>query len=326
MPSQLLIIAGPLFTITGAVALGIIMRATGILKGDEASTITRVVLLVLLPVFVFSSIKGVENTTLSIEILKIPLLAYIVIGASCGLSYVVGKYILHLERRQQGAFILTSMFGSTGFIGLPLVQSLFPPAASNPNGGSPMILQHAFYSELGSLTLLVTVGVMIASYYGDNGNGEKRTLNWRVLLDIPKNGPFLGMLLGLLFYTLNIPQPVLKTLTFLGQATLPLMMFSLGLTIVWKDVRKYLAPVICMNIIKLILVPIFALLVARLFGLDVRTQSVIVLNAATPAVIICLVYAAQYNLDREFASTAVFSSFFFCLVTIPIITLLLPPA
>ncbi len=316
MTEQIGTILAPLFTITGAVALGMIMRATGIFKGEEAGLINRIVLTVLLPVLVFSSINSVnkdstgKKAALTVDIFKIPLIAFLVIGIAGVLAYMLGRYILRLERPQMGAFLLTSMFGSTAFIGLPLVKSLY---------GEQLILQHSFYSELGSLTLLVTVGIALASYYGERTYGEKRKFNWRVLLEIPKNGPFLGLVLGLLFYTSNVPDPVVKTLSFLSNATLPLMMFSLGLTIVWKDVRRNLAAVLTMNMIKLIFVPLLALALARAFGLDAQTQGVIMLNSATPAVIICLVYAAQYNLDREFASTAVFSSFFLCLITIPLI-------
>jgi predicted permease len=321
MSVQIGTIITPLITVTGAVVLGMIMRATHIFRGEEAGLINRIVLTVLMPVFVFSAIKGVRNDNITIDILKIPLVAFLVIGISGVLGYLIGRYILRLERPQMGAFLLTSMFGSTGFIGLPLVNAIYANPV-DPKKPSPMILQHAFYSELGSLTLLVTVGVIIASYYGEQTYGEKPKFNWRSLLEIPKSGPFLGLLLGLLFLNFDIPDQVVGTLSFLGQATLPLMMFSLGLTIVWKDIRKYLAPTLAMNVIKLIFAPLLAFVLSRAFGLDFNTQGVILLNAATPAVIICLVYAAQYKLDREFASTAVFSSFFFCLLTIPIVTTL----
>ena len=321
MFDQINIILVPFSTIIGAVALGMIMRATGIFKGDEAGLINRIVLTVLLPVLVFVSINSVNKdqdgrkAPVTLDILKIPLVAFLVIGFSGLLAFILGRYVLKLEHRRMGAFMLTSMFGSTGFIALPLVRSIYGPA---------LILQHAFYSELGSLTLLVTVGIGLASYYGEKTYGEKRKFNWRVLLEIPKNGPFLGLVLGLLFYTLNVPKPVFDTLQFLSQAALPLMMFSLGLTIVWKDIRRHLVPVLTMNVIKLIFAPFLALALAKAFGLDNKVQGVIVLNAATPAVIICLVYAAQYNLDREFASTAVFSSFFLCLITITLMTLFIP--
>lgn len=327
MGVQIASILGPLGTITGAVALGFLMRAAGIFRGDESALITRIVLTVLLPVFVFSGIKNIRtnnpNATVSVDILKIPLIAFLVIAICGGVAYILGRFVLRLSRARLGAFLLTAMFGSTGFIALPLVNGIYP--SSDPkNPVSPYILEHAFYSELGSLTLLVTVGVIIASYYGERTYGEKPKFNWRSLLDVPKNGPFLGLMLGLLFYTSNIPKPVVDTLAFLGQATLPMMMFSLGLTIMWKDVRKNLGSVLALNSIKLILAPIVAIALCNLFGIKGPAAGVILLNAATPAVIICLVYAAQYKLDREFASTAVFSSFFFCLITIPLIAVLLP--
>jgi malate permease and related proteins len=317
-------ILAPLFTITAAVAAGFFARALGFFKAEEALLITRIVMTVLMPVFVFSAIVGINSNTsaqnakqITFDTLKIPFVAFLVISFCGIIAFVVGKFVLRLNRQRMGAFLLTSMFGSTGFIGLPLVNGIFPNSESGRP--SPMILEHAFYSELGSLTLLVTLGVLIASYYGERTYGEKPKFNWRSLLDVPKNGPFLGLILGLLFFTINIPKPVVDTLSFLGQATLPMMMFSLGLTIMWKDFRKNLAAVFSMSMIKLVLAPLIAILFCQIFGLNQSTTGVVVLNASTPAIIICLIYATQYKLDREFASTAVFSSFFFCLLTIPLI-------
>jgi predicted permease len=124
-----------------------------------------------------------------------------------------------------------------------------------------------------------------------------------------------------LFYTEEIPRPVLDTLNTLSQGTLPIMMFSLGLTIIWQDIRSQFLKIAAMNLIKLIFAPLVALVLARFFGMDPTTQGVILFDAATPAIVICLAYAAEYKLDREFASTCIFSSFFFSLFTLPLISI-----
>jgi predicted permease len=228
-----------------------------------------------------------------------------------------------MNRPQMGAFLLTSMFGSTAFIGIPLITGMYNEKIYGKEASGKAILQHTFYSELGSLILLVSVAIMIASYYGERNQGQKVSFWWN-LRAVPQSGPFLGMLMGLLFYTEEIPGPVLDTLNTLAQGTLPIMMFSLGLTIVWKDVRSQFPKILAMNFIKMIVAPILALLLARAMNMDPMTQGVILLDAATPAIVICLAYAAEYKLDREFASTCIFSSFFFALITLPIVSNLLP--
>ncbi len=293
------------------VAVGAGVRAAQWLRPEDAKRIfPPLINNVFLPALIFNGIKSTSNKPITPEILKIPLIALLVISFSGLLAYGIGR-VLRLQRRQMGAFLLTAMFGSTAFIGLPLIRGIYGEAA---------FVQHAFYSEVGSLVLLVTLGVIIASYYGEGGR-----FSWQTLLAIPRSGPFIGFVLALLFYKDDVPTAITTTLALLSQVTLPLMMFLVGVTIVWKDIGKYLPAIISLNLVKLVVAPLIGLLLAKvLLPNDGTAQGVILLDSATPAIILCLAYANQYKLDEEFASTAVFSSFFFCGLTIPLMTLFLP--
>lgn len=96
MSDQHAIIAAPLIAIFAAVALGVIMRATRVFKGDETGLITRIVMAVLLPIFVFTAIKGFGRPVLTVEVLKIPLVAWLVTGLTGGLAYLIGRFLLRL--------------------------------------------------------------------------------------------------------------------------------------------------------------------------------------------------------------------------------------
>ncbi len=307
------------------VALGSVARALNIVPPTAAGLLNNIVMSFFLPALVFTGIKKTQGNPLTPDLLRVPLVAYITIIICGAVAFVLGKYVFRMNRPQMGAFLLTSMFGSTAFIGVPLINGVF--AKTDPlygeKGNGYAVLVHTFYSELGSLILLVSLAIMIASYYGERTYAEKGRF-WQNLLAVPKSGPFLGMMLGLLFYTEPIPGPVLDTLNLLSQGTLPIMMFSLGLTIVWKDVRSQFAKIMAMNFIKLILAPLIALGLARFFNMAPMIQGVILLDAATPAIVICLAYAAEYKLDREFASTCIFSSFFFAPITLTVMANLLP--
>jgi len=313
-----------LITVALMVALGSVARALNLVPPTAAGLLNNIVMSFFLPALVFTGIKKTQGTALTPDLLRIPLVAYLTIGA-CGLvAFCLGKYVFRMPRPQMGAFLLTSMFGSTAFIGIPLITGIYNEKEYGKAISGQALLQHTFYSELGSLILLVTVAIIIASFYGEKAYSEKIPF-WQNLLAVPRSGPFLGMVLGLLFFTETIPEPVLNTLNLLSQGTLPIMMFSLGLTIVWKDVRSQFLKILAMNVIKLIFAPVLALFLARYFDMTPMTQGVILLDAATPAIVICLSYAAEYKLDREFASTCIFSSFFFSLITLPVITQFLLP-
>ncbi|MEI7553774.1 AEC family transporter [Candidatus Chlorohelix sp.] len=301
-----------IIVVFGLVMVGAGVRAAQWLRPEDAKRIfPPLINNVFLPAVIFNGIKKTRDKPISPEVLKVSLIALLVI-VFCGLmAWSLGR-ILKLQRRQMGAFILTATFGSTGFVGLPLVKGIY---------GDKGILPHAFYSEIGSLTLLVTMGVIIASFYGEGGR-----FGWQTLLAIPRSGPFIGLVLALIFYKDDLPTFITATLDTLGAVTLPLMMFLVGVTIVWKNIGSILPSIIALNLIKLLVSPIIAIVLAKiLLQDDQMAQGVILLNASTPAIILCLAYANQYKLDEEFTSAAVFSSFFFSLPTILLMTALFLP-
>jgi malate permease and related proteins len=317
-----------LLVVVGLVGAGAAARKLQFLRPDDARILTSLVNSFFLPALIFVAIKGTAKSTESLNprILLLSLVAIITISICGIIAFIVGKFLglgsssadeknRQERRRKMGAFVLTSMFGSTAFVALPLINGYY-----NNNGQAT--LEHTFYSEIGSLTLLVTVGVIIASFYGEGSR-----FGLQNLLSIPKAGPFVAMILALLLYREPFDTGAIYTiLDMLSKATFPIIMFVLGVTIVWKDIRQYLKLIIGVNIIKLLIAPLLAVFLARLFGLPPLTQGVIFFNSAAPSIVFCLAYAALYKLDIEFASTAVFSSFFFSLITIPILsTFLVPP-
>ncbi len=303
-------IIGQLLIVVALVALGSGGRALKIFSPEYSILLNNIATYFAIPALVFLNIQSSHEQAITPDLLKVPVIAYLTILISGVFAFFSGR-ILKLPRKQMGAYLLTSMFGSTAFVGLPILTAVT---------GNKTQVQHSFYSELGSLVLLVTIGIVIASFYGE---GSK--FGWQNLLAIPRSGPFVAMVLALLFYDDTIPKPITDILRIISGSTLFIMMFSLGITIVWKDIRRHLVPVLAINFIKLILAPLIGLVLARLLGVGPRETYVIVIDSATPSVIFCLGYAAQYKLDAEFASEAVFSSFFFCLLTIPFVSLFVPP-
>ncbi len=249
---------------------------------------------------------------------KITLIALIIISISASAAFALSRLWLHLPHRTEGTFVLVAMFGSTAFVALPIVQGLYPK--DNPNSGPPL-LAALFYSEIGTLIPLVTVAVLIASLYGEAEEGKQ--FGWRTLLAIPKSAPFIWLIIGLLFYTDEIPKGVTDFLAGLSQVNPYLVFLALGLTIVWQDITRWLRPLLTLNLIKLILAPVLGVLLARLLGVSSDVLNVVVIESAVPAVLLGISYANQYKLDVEFASAAVFSSFIFSVVTLPTVGLLL---
>ncbi len=290
-----------------------------------------------LPATVFLAVLKLRGQPWQL-LIKVPLVSYAVITVCGLLAFVVARW-LKLERKTAGALIIIAILGSTATLGYTLVNGVFRPADyPNCDDAQPECKAQiesycavnveecgsfnlakgsaAFYSELGTLIPMLTVAVVIASSYGE---GER--LSWRNLLAVLKFGPFVAFLLGLLFLNDEL-SPVIRTiLNSLSVSTPFLVMFSLGFTIRWGNFfsRQGWA-VLSVNGIKLLLAPALAFLVSNLLGVTGAPLITAVMMSALPALMLCLSYANQYKLDVEFASNALFASFFIGAFTLPIVT------
>jgi len=298
------------------IMLGSALKAFKIMPAEFAPMINRVVLTVTLPALVFRALRSTQGKAIGLESLLIPLISVVVILSCAGLGYLVAR-LLHLDRKRTGVFLLAVMFGSTAFVGYPLFQVL----ATQPRLGNTALSQHVFYSELGTLVPLVTLGLVVASYYG-----EGRRFEWRDLLAVPRSAPFIAMLLGLLFYNDTLPPIVGTTVNTLADSTSFLMMFSLGLTINWGDLAKFWQANLGAVAVRLVAGPIIGFILATLmqalFHVSDVMVRVVVIDSAMPAILLCLVYAAQFKLDVKFASALVFTNFLFSLPTLFIVLVL----
>lgn len=331
--------------IGGLILIGALLRRAQILRAEHASLLNILVMNLTLPATVFLAVRSLRNVGRSwLELLRVPLVAYLV-TALCGLLAYFLSRRLKLDRRRAGVFILLAMLGSTAFLGYPMKDALYRPGGEEPlpaecsscseqeiclayrekHPQECAIYDEAnatavFYSELGTLIPLLTIAVVVASRYGE---GERFT--WRNLLAVLKSGPFVAFLIGLLFYNEEIPGILAGILGVLSQVTVPLIMLSLGITVRWGDFfGRQARTILTVNAVKLLLSPALAFLLCLLLGLGGQMRSVTILMAALPSLMLSLSYANQYRLDVEFASNALFASFFFSAITLPILVSLFP--
>ncbi len=305
-------VVGILIQIFLLVGLGLLVRWRNILPRDQAVTIfNQAVVNLTLPATVFLGLMNIQQ--FSWQLLKIPLIAVLVICSSGAVAAFIARR-LRLRRATAGAVVITSMCGSTGFFGTPIFGAL---AKSNPTAYGQTVGMAALYSEIGTLIPLLTVVTIVAAAYG-----EKQVFTVKqTLVGLFRFLPFVALLLGLLFWPEthggHFPQAVKGTLGFLSSATVMLTMLALGMTITIRDFSQYLRSVLSVNAIKLIFAPLVAIVLATLFGLDPQARFVVIFESALPAIVIAIAYANQYKLDVELTSTAVFTTFVFSLLTLP---------
>jgi hypothetical protein len=112
--------------------------------------------------------------------------------------------------------------------------------------------------------------------------------------------------------------PLVKAAKFMGQATIPIMLFTLGLSIPWGDLKPT-RPVLAAVAVKLAIAPLLVWGLASAALGELRpAQTAAILEVAMPTMLMAASFADRFHLDvRAAALTASWSSLLF-LLTLPL--------
>jgi predicted permease len=116
-----------------------------------------------------------------------------------------------------------------------------------------------------------------------------------------------GLLLNLAGWT--VPEPLLKVIHLLAQASVPVMLVVLGLNLFESFdgnlERHYVPALATATVTKLILAPALAWLAVRLLGLPALSADVTVLQSAMPTAVVTTILASEFESDPGFAALCV---------------------
>jgi predicted permease len=204
-----------------------------------------------------------------------------------------------------GALLLAAMFPNATYLGLPVLKATLGPWASR------IAIQYDLFA---CTPLLFTVGILIARHYGESRQGVSILQS---LLRIP---PVWAALAALVMNLADVPRPAVVSglLGTLSSGVVPLMLFSLGLSLQWDRSRWRLLPsVIPVVVIQLLLVPLLVWGLAIGSSMQGAVLGAVVLEAAMPSMVLGIVICERYNLDNALYATAVTVTTVVSLVTLP---------
>ncbi len=222
-----------------------------------------------------------------------------------------------LSHRQTGSYIGAAMFSNIGYT----------------LGG---FIAFVLYGEIGfGLTVLYclffkpyfyTIGFYMAENYSmGKTTGVKDNLK-RIFTEGIRLFPLLGLAAGIILNLLNLKRPLYigDLNNILIPVTTFIYMFAIGLTMNFKVVKEFKAPVFSMSFIKFVWSPIVGILFAYLLkyqnimgGLPLK---IIIIESFMPCAIASLVLSSLFNLDQDLANSC---WIFTTLLLIPLLPLIL---
>jgi malate permease and related proteins len=247
--------------------------------------LNRLVLNLFYPAILFSI---AATTPITPELLSVPLLVGIGTLLSGALLYLL-LYRSPLGRGMhngtRAALMLSGMIGNTFYVGVPVLTFLYGEDASR---------YAAFNDMLMTMPLLWSLGVWICTRLGPPESANLHPPIWRLMLGIP---PIWAFIAGSLLQMSGLEfEPLIHASRMIGQATIPVTMFVLGLSIPWRDLKPRFA-ILSVTAVKIALMPLMVAAVASLlYQHPAEAQQAAVIEAGMPTMMSALILADRFHL------------------------------
>jgi predicted permease len=265
-----------------------------------------------LPALAFSLMA---TTRVDRSFLAVPLTAAAVtlIGMATGFAAyrLIDARIIRMPRPAFGVLILVAAFGNVTYLGLPLITETL---------GEQFGYVAILYDLLAATPLLLTVGVFIAARYGEGESVSIAASIKRVLMLPPLWGAAAGI--GFVIADIKAPDLVLYTTGLMGKAVIPVMIFTVGLALDFKDLKRLPIAVPALAI-KLVLAPVLAWWIGSRLGITASALKSVTLEGAMPVMVLSLVLADEFELDVALAAACITVSTVASFFTLPVMMKLL---
>jgi len=277
------------------VAITLFLRHRGILGDASKPVLSTILMDVIGPAVIFHAFASAQPKE---EHLLAATTVYAAELLCAVLAYVVGKWILRLERGSLGVFIVAGTFGSTSLIGNALVQILFK---SDPS----LVSMSMIVSQFGFGLPANTIGILLAIHFGSSAAGQPITTHLKRFAVVPC---MIALYAGLLWSLLGLPvggyglEVIFGTCMFVGAALPFVSAMLVGLSLEKINVRKDLGVLLAVSVIALLIEPLIVSRLLNVLSVDQQTRLITILFSAMPATPLAVVLAVQYGGDATLAS------------------------
>lgn len=287
------------------VVLGYALCKLGYMCEDFDRKLSSIVVDVTCPLLILSSVMGesLPDRTLILPLLGVGFLTYV-------LLLVFGFFVPRLiaaDRDDQGMIGFALMFANVGFIGYPIVSSIFGAKA-------------VFYVALLNMPntfFIFTAGVMLVK-----GEYSVRKLNLKLLFSPAMIAAFVAALLVAL--DVHTPEIVARPVTMVGNITVPAALMIIGSSMarlplhdIIGSPKVYVASVVRLGVVPLSLFFLFKVCGVSDIVNEINTV-VIAMPVASFGTMFCMKYGRNPALMTEMTFITTVGSIF----TIPLITML----
>ena len=297
-----------MLTLFALVVVGFVAGKLGYLGGDFDRQLSRLVINITCPALILSSAMTgtLPDRRYILPLLLISTITYLLLT---GAGFLLPRYLTK-DKTAQGPIGFALIFGNVGFMGYPVVASIF---------GHEAVFYAAVLNVVNTFAVF-TIGTMLIT----GASSDRERFEKKVLYSTPMLAAYLTMAIVALRID-NIPTAISQPLTMLGNITVPAALLIIGSSMSQLSLRTMLGnqTVYATTFLRLAILPVGIHFLMKLMGfaplvVNINTL-VIAMPVATYGTILCL----KYGKDTTMITEVTFVTTLVSVITIPILVTLL---
>ena len=294
-----------MLTLFAIVVVGYLAGKTGYMGGIFDKRLSKLIIDISCPALILSSSMTGQLPDLRyiLPLLAISIITYIVLAA---VALAVPRFLTS-RSEDEGPVGFALMFGNVGFMGYPVVASIF---------GNEAVFYAAVLNVVNTFAVF-TIGTILIT--GRN-EVEGSRFQKKVLYSTPMLATYLTMLI-VAFQVDNVPGWVSGPLTMIGNITVPAALLIIGSSMSHLPMRAMLGnrTVYVTTLFRLALLPLAVHLLCSQLGFDsfvVNINTIVIaMPVATYGTILCL----RHGKDTAFITEVTFITTLLSMFSIPLL-------
>ena len=304
-----------MLTLFAIVVVGYIAGKLGYMGGTFDKRLSKVVIDITCPALILSSAMTGElpDRQYILPLLAISVITYLVLT---GVALLV-PHFLTKKKEDEGVIGFALMFGNVGFMGYPIVASIF---------GHEAVFYAAVLNVVNTFAVFTVGTMLIVGKNREPSAAEKEKSQKKMLRKVLYSTPMLSAYLAMLIVALgidNIPGLISQPLTMIGNITVPAALLIIGSSMSQLSLKTMLGntTVYATTLFRLILIPIAFYFLCGAMGFSqyvVKINTVVIaMPVATYGTILCL----KYGKDTTMITEVTFITTLISMLSIPLLVL-----
>ena len=288
------------------VIAGYFSHRRGIINEEFERKLSGFVIKVTCPALLISSTMGdkMPDREHIPMLLLVSLLTYVIL---IPLAYVQ-PVLMRVKRDLRGMYSFMLTYSNVGFIGYPVVASIF---------GSDAVFYACILNVFNTITVFIW-GVMFIS-----GENLKDGFRFRLFVSPAMIATYISVIIVVL--NLHTPKAIAMPLSILGNMTVPSSLIVIGAALAEIPTRKMVGTphIFIMCFLKLLVLPLLMYYAMILIGVDTRISSINMILIAMPVASFGTMFCMQMGKDETTMSQGTFWTTLLSVVSIPLLAMLI---